>query len=101
MLKNFVPMNDKVLIKPLESGEKRRGAIIIADMRDDSTRFGRIIAVGPGRQTEFGSFITVNAKVGDVVVIPKIGAQRVEIENEEYWTVADRELVGTAEYVED
>lgn len=98
-VKKFYPLNDRVLIKPLESGERRSGAILMMSSEND-TKFGKVIAVGPGRTSEFGTFINVNVKVGDIVIIPKIGAQRVEIEGEEYWTIADRELVATVDIEE-
>lgn len=104
MLKNVKPLYDKVLIKPIESGgEKRKGAVLIADMGDDSSsKYGKVVATGPGRTSEFGTFIPVQAKVGDVAIIPKVGgAVRVEIEGEEYWIAADRDLVALAEYEED
>ena len=97
--KSITPLHDKVLIKPLEQGEQRKGAILIADMGEEKTKFGKVVAVGPGRTSEFGSFVSVSAKVGDVVIVPKIGAQRVEIGEEEYWLIADRDIVATADYV--
>ena len=56
---------------------------------------GEVIAVGPGRQTEFGQFITVQAKVGDMVMIPKIGTIRFDFEGQEYYIVPDREILAT------
>lgn len=102
MIKRFKPLNDRVLIKPVEQGERKAGAIIVADIGDDgNTRIGQVIAIGPGRKTEFGTFIEVQVKVGDYVVIPKIGAQRVVVEDEEYWTIADKELVAVVDYKKD
>lgn len=99
--KSITPLHDRVLIKPLEQGEQRKGAILIADMGEDRTKFGKVIATGPGRTSEFGSFVPVSAKVGDIVIVPKIGAQRVEIDEEEYWLIADRDIVAIADYVEE
>ena len=97
-IKKFIPMNDRVLLKPVEQGERKSGGIILADIGDEgNTKIAEVIAVGPGRKTEFGTFIEVNAKVGSLVVVPKVGAQRVVIDSEEYWTIADRELVATVE----
>lgn len=102
MIKNFTPLNDRVLIKPVEQGERKSGAIIIADIGDEgNTKIGQVIAVGPGRKTEFGTFIDVNVKEGDYVLVPKIGAQRIAIGDEEYWTIADKELVAIVDYQKD
>ena len=56
---------------------------------------GEVVATGPGRQSEFGQFIRVNAKVGDIVLIPKIGSIRIDFEGEEFFITADREILAT------
>jgi chaperonin GroES len=56
---------------------------------------GEVIAVGPGRQSEFGQFIQVNARVGDIVLVPKIGSMRIDFEGQEYFITPDREILAT------
>ncbi len=93
MSKTLQPQNDRVLIKPVESGEEMYGNIIIPDMGKEKPEMGEVIAVGPGRQSEFGHFIRVNAKVGDFVLIPKIGSLRIDFEGQEYFLTPDREIL--------
>jgi len=95
MSKSLQPQNDRVLIKPVESGEEMYGNIIIPDMGKEKPEMGEVIAVGPGRQSEFGHFIRVNAKVGDFVLIPKIGSLRIDFEGQEYFITQDREILAT------
>ena len=71
------------------------GNIIIPDMGKEKPEMGEVIAVGPGRQSEFGQFIRVNAKVGDFVLIPKIGSLRIDFEGQEYFITQDREILAT------
>lgn len=93
MSKKLLPQNDRVLIKPIQAGEEMYGNIIIPDMGKEKPEMGEVIAVGPGRQSEFGQFIRVNASVGDVVLIPKIGSLRIDFEGEEYFITPDREIL--------
>lgn len=95
MSKTLQPQNDRVLIKPVESGEEMYGNIIIPDMGKEKPEMGEVIAVGPGRQSEFGQFIRVNAKVGDFVLIPKVGSLRLDFEGQEYFITPDREILAT------
>jgi len=95
MSKTLQPQNDRVLIKPVESGEEMYGNIIIPDMGKEKPEMGEVIAVGPGRQSEFGHFIRVNAKVGDFVLIPKVGSLRLDFEGQEYFITPDREILAT------
>jgi chaperonin GroES len=101
MSKLLQPQNDRVLIKPVESGEEMYGNIIIPDMGKEKPEMGEVIAVGPGRQSEFGQFIRVNAKVGDFVLIPKIGSLRIDFEGQEYFITQDREILATVTETQD
>lgn len=94
---NFKPLGDRVLIKPFDAGEQKFGGILIADMNEDNCRIGEVVAVGPGRKTEFGTSIDVHVEPGQIVVLPKIGATRVVLDGEEYWTIQDREIIGTVD----
>lgn len=100
-MKYLSPMNDRVVIKPIEEVEQTYGNIVIPDMGKEKPEMGEVVAVGPGRLSEFGHFIRVNARVGDVVLIPKIGTIRVDFEGEEYYIIPDKEILGTVKTKEE
>jgi chaperonin GroES len=56
---------------------------------------GEVVSVGPGRQSEFGQFIRVEAKIGDIVLIPKVGTIRIDFDGQEYFLLPDREILAT------
>ena len=87
MSKKLIPQNDRVLIKPIDEGEKMYGNIVIPDLGKEKPEMGRV--------SEFGKYITVNAKVGDIVLVPKIGTLRIDFEGEEYYITQDREILAT------
>jgi len=87
------PMNDRVIVRPIDQSETMYGNIIVPDMGRERPEMGEVIAVGPGRMSEFGHMIPVNAKVGDTVLIPKIGSLRVEFDSDEYYIVPDKEIL--------
>ncbi len=95
MSKTLIPQNDRVLIKPIDEGEQMYGTIVIPDMGKEKPEMGEVIATGPGRMSEMGHYITVNAKVGDTVLVPKIGTLRMDFEGEEYYIVQDKEILAT------
>jgi chaperonin GroES len=75
------------------------GNIVIPDMGKEKPEMGEVVAVGPGRKSEFGQYIGVNAKVGDVVLIPKIGTLRIDFEGDEFYIVQDKEILATVKEV--
>ena len=92
-MKVLEPLNDRVLIRPIEEGEQMYGNIVIPDMGKERPEMGEVVAVGPGRMSEYGKFITNNVSVGDIVLVPKIGTLRIEFENEEYFITPFREIL--------
>ena len=93
MSKELLPFNDRVLLKPVDEGEQMYGNIVIPDMGKEKSEMGEVIAVGPGRQTEYGQYIRVNAKVGQIVLVPKIGTLRIDFEGDEYYIAQDKEIL--------
>lgn len=93
MSKTLTPSNDRVLIKQIDEGEQTYGSIVIPDMGKEKPEMGEVIAVGPGRTSEFGQFIPVNHKVGDIVLLPKIGTLKMDYEGQEYLIAQDKEIL--------
>ena len=92
-MKRLVPMNDRLVVKPIEQDEQMYGNIIIADMGKERPEMGEVIAVGPGRMSEYGKFVPVTFNVGDIVLLPKIGTIRVEFEGDEYYIAQSKEVL--------
>ena len=90
MSKKLIPQNDRVLIKPVDEGEQMYGNIVIPDLGKEKPEMGEVLAIGPGRMSEFGKYVTVQAKVGDIVLVPRIGTLRIDFEGEEYYIVQDK-----------
>ena len=55
---------------------------------------GEVLAVGPGRLSEYGKMIPIRScKVGDIVLVPKIGSLRIDFDGEEYYITRDSEIL--------
>ena len=94
MKKLLEPCNDRIVVKPIDEGEQMYGSIVVPDMGKEKPEMGEVIAVGPGRLSEFGKMVPVRScAVGDTVLIPKIGSLRIDFEDEEFLIVQDREVL--------
>lgn len=94
MSKMLLPSNDRILIQPIDEGEQTYGSIVIPDMGKEKPEMGEVLAVGPGRLSEYGQMVPVRScKVGDVVLVPKIGTLRIDFEGQEYFIAQDREVL--------
>jgi chaperonin GroES len=70
-------------------------------MGKEKPEMGKIIATGQGRLSEYGTFIPVKHKVGQIVLVPKIGTLRIDFEGEEYYIAQDREILAVIKESDD
>jgi chaperonin GroES len=96
MAKVLKPTNDRILIKPIDEGEQTYGSIVIPDMGKEKPEMGEVLAIGPGRQSELDPLKLIlvrSCKVGDIVLVPKVGTLRIDFEGDEYYLAQDREII--------
>jgi chaperonin GroES len=69
---NYKPLNDHVLIKPLNGDEVSKAGIILPDTVDkEKPEKGEVVATGPGKLLENGQRAPMSVKVGDKVIFKK------------------------------
>tara|TARA_B100001093_G_C25901924_1_gene624849 strand:+ start:85 stop:393 length:309 start_codon:yes stop_codon:yes gene_type:complete len=90
----IIPLSDKIVILPIEEGEQKYGNIIVPDAGGERPEMGTVLAVGPGRISTDGTLIPNRLEVGVIVMVPKFGAQKVELENETYIMVGESDVLG-------
>lgn len=91
------PLGDRVLVKPLEQSEIKKGGIIIPDSAKEKPQEGEVIAVGPGKLDDNGKNIPMNVKKGDRILLPKYGGTEVKIDDKEYQLVREEDILGVIE----
>ncbi|MGB8658666.1 MAG: co-chaperone GroES [Candidatus Zixiibacteriota bacterium] len=87
------PLADRVLIKPSEAEEMKRGGIIIPDTAKEKPQQGEVMEVGPGRISEEGSKIPMEVKKGDKVLYGKYSGTEVTVDNVEYLIMRESDIL--------
>ncbi|MFC1512699.1 co-chaperone GroES [bacterium] len=77
-------LGEKILLKIEEPKEVKKGGIIIPDTAKEKPQEGKVVLVGPGRETDEGKVIPMKVKVGDIVFYDKYSGTEIKIDNEEY-----------------
>ncbi len=90
----FRPLQDRVLIKALDSEERTKGGIIIPDTAKEKPMQGKVVAVGPGARDESGKLVAMGVKVGDKVLYGKWSGTEVKIENEDMIIMKETDILG-------
>ena len=88
------PLGDRVILLPIEEGEQQYGNIIVPDMGKEKPEMGKVLAVGDGRVTDQGAIIKNQLKEGQIVMVPKFGAQVVVVEGETYIVASENDVLG-------
>jgi len=91
------PLDDRVVIKPLEAQAKTAGGIFLPDTAKEKPQIGKVIWVGPGKVQDDGKRAPVSVKKNDEVIYGKYMGNEVEIDREKYVIVRESDLLGIVE----
>ncbi|MEW5994587.1 MAG: co-chaperone GroES [Candidatus Zixiibacteriota bacterium] len=86
------PLADRVVVKPFEEQEVKKGGIIIPDTAKEKPMQGEIIEVGPGRMTDDGKKIPPEVKKGDRVLYGKYSGTEVSIGGDDYLIMRESDI---------
>ena|SRR3989338_951346 len=88
------PLGDRVLVKPVEAKEMKRGGIIIPDSAKEKPQEGMIAACGKGKTTDDGKVIALDVKVGDKILYGKYSGSEIKLDDEDYLIMHQDDILG-------
>src|SRR5438132_1176330 len=77
------PLDDRVVVEPLEAEEKTAGGILLPDTAKQKPQRGRVLAVGPGKLQDNGQRATLSVVKGDEVIYGRYAGNDIEVERRE------------------
>ena len=81
-----------IILKQLEENEMKVGNIIIPDVGHEKSLIAEVIAVSDVYNWHKGEFVPTNLKVGQKVVIPPMGAQKLTLDNVNYLIISQEQI---------
>ena len=91
---NIKPLEDRIVVKPLEAELTTASGLVIPDTAKEKPQEGEVVAVGPGRFTESGADrIPLDIAVGDKVIYSKYGGTEVKYGGTEYLILVARDVL--------
>lgn len=88
------PLGDRVVVKPIEQKEAKRGGIIIPETAKEKPQEGEIVACGKGKVTEDGKVLPMEVKPGDRILYGKYSGSEVKINDTEYLIMHQDDILG-------
>jgi len=90
---NVKPMEDRIIVKPLEAEQKTSGGIIIPDAAKEKPQKGEVVVVGPGKFSDKGVRIEMSLAKGDTVLYGKYSGTEVKIDGEDYLIMRENDVL--------
>lgn len=77
---NLRPLEDRVVVEPVEAEEVTAGGIVLPDTAKEKPQRGTVLAVGPGKLLDSGERGTLSVAVGDEVIYGKYAGTDIEVD---------------------
>jgi chaperonin GroES len=87
------PLDDRVVIEPLEADEKTAGGILLPDTAKQKPQRGRVLAVGPGKLRDSGDRSAVSVTKGDEVLYGRYGGSDIELDGKEIKILRESDIL--------
>jgi chaperonin GroES len=91
------PLNGIIVLKKLEEEEQTYGQIVIPDMGKEKPEIGIVVEISDTYNWHKGDYYWSKVKVGDKVVIPKMGSMTVSQDGEDYILIKETEILAVIE----
>ena len=91
------PLEDRIVIRQVDSEEKTASGLYIPDASKEKPQEGEVLAVGPGRVDDNGNRVPVDVKVGDHVIFSRYGGTEVKYDGEELQILSARDVLAIVE----
>lgn len=87
------PLHDRVVIRRAEEEQVTAGGIIIPDNATEKPSRGEVIAIGNGTRDAKGELEPLDVQVGNIVLFNKNSGTEVNVDNEDFVIMHEKEIV--------
>ena len=87
------PLDDRVVVEPVDAEETTAGGIVLPDAAQEKPQKGTVISVGPGRLLDSGQRSEVGVTAGDTVIFGKYGGTEIEVEGKEVKILRESDIL--------
>src|SRR5437899_7464139 len=87
------PLDDRVVVEPLEAEEKTPGGILLPDTAKQKPQRGRVLAIGPGKMSDKGERTAVSVSKGDEVLYGRYAGNDIEVGSKEIKILRESDIL--------
>ena len=93
MASTIKPLEDRVLVQPLEAEQTTASGLVIPDTAKEKPQEGSVVATGPGRFDDKGARVPMDVAEGDTVIFSKYGGTEVKYDGKEMLLLNARDIL--------
>ncbi len=93
MATTIKPLEDRVLVQPLDAEQTTKSGLVIPDTAKEKPQEGKVLSIGPGRIDDNGKRVPVDVAEGDTVIFSKYGGTEVKYDGQELLLLNARDIL--------
>ena len=88
------PLSDRVVVQIIEADQVSKSGIIIPDVAKEKPVIGEVIAVGPGKVSDFsGEIIPMRIQVGNKILYGRYSGTEFEHDDKKYLVMKESDVL--------
>ncbi|MDR4499397.1 MAG: co-chaperone GroES [Candidatus Scalindua sp.] len=91
------PLDDRVVVEPLEAEEKTKGGIVLPDTAKEKPTKGKVVSIGEGKLLDNGKRSELLVKKGDQVLYGKYAGTEITVNGKEYLIIKESDILAKIE----
>ena len=96
---NLRPLNDRIVVEPLEQEEQTASGIFLPETAKEKPQQGKVVAAGPGARDEDGNRMALDVNVGDIVLFAKYAGTEIKLDGKKVLIMKESDVLGVLEGV--
>ena len=93
-MKTIKPVNGHIVLKQVEESEQMVGNIFLPDLGKEKSLIAEVVDVSNTFNFHQGTFKESEVKIGDLVIVPRMGSQIISVDNEDYIVCKETDIIG-------
>lgn len=93
--KKIIPLLNRIVVRKVDPQTKTASGIIVNKVENYS--HGVVLETGPGSYDHDGKLIKMSVHVGDTVLLPEFGGQKVKLNDQELFIYKDTDIIAKLE----
>jgi chaperonin GroES len=93
-MKSITPVNGHIVVREVQESEQMVGNIFLPDMGKEKPLICEVVAVSNTYNWHNGTSVNPEVVVGDMALIPRMGSQRVSIDNDDFIVCKSTDIIG-------